>query len=414
VASPYPKFDQIYEADDDSFICPQVEGNDVIGTLDCLRLNIYVPSNATSKNRLAVLVYIHGGSYNVGYGSRYYYGPKYLIRHNVIVVQMNYRLGPYGFLCLGTPEVPGNQGIKDQLLALRWIKENIASFGGDSNRITLMGESAGAGSIELHLFSEQEKLFTKAIIQSGTTLKPSGVLGTDVTPALKIADKLGFPTENVAEALNFLVKADPNIILGAYSELSLNLRPCVEKRIDDIENIIIEHPINLNLPKIRAMPILVGYNSREALMTDKNKPKNYFQSPNYFRDTLSQTFDFDEDLEDLDIVRRFYVGDEVLDEEVRSNIIDFESDFYYNFPIQWVIKKYLDSNPGYVFQYLFSYEGGMNFMKNTLNISLEGVAHGDELGYLFQMSDEIRTPSDEDQLMIDRVTTLWTNFAKYG
>lgn len=360
-------------------------------------------------------MYIHGGSFNTGYASRTNYGPKHLVKHDVVVVQVNYRLGPYGFLCLGTEEVPGNQGIKDQLLALRWIKNNIASFGGDSNKITIMGESAGAASVELHLLSKQEKLYSKAILQSGTTLKPNGVHDADVTPALQIADKLGFTTDDVAEALNFIKQADPKLLIGAYSDLSLNLRACVEKQIENTESIITEHPVNLDIPKIRGMPILVGYNNREALLLDHNKPNDYFKDSNYFKDTMAQTFNIDEDFEeDIEIVRNFYVGDEEMTEDVRSDIIDFESDFFYNYPIQGSIGKYLENRAGNVYQYLFSYEGGRNYIKNKFNISLEGAAHADELGYLFDMSGNEEIPSDGDQLMIDRITTLWTNFVKYG
>ncbi|XP_034838912.1 esterase FE4-like [Maniola hyperantus] len=417
VSTPHLKFDDIYEANDDFSVCPQIRHytNDVIGTLDCLHLNIYVPAKASSRNRLAVLVYIHGSSFDTGYASRTYYGPKHLVKHDVVVVQINYRLGPYGFLCLGTEEVPGNQGIKDQLLALRWIKDNIASFGGDGNKITLMGESAGAASVELHLLSKQEKLYNKAILQSGTMIKPNGIHDADVTPALQIADKLGFTTDDVTEALNFIKQADPKLLIGAYSELSLNLRACVEKQIENTESIITEHPVNLDIPKIRGMPILVGYNNREALLIDHNKPNDYFKDSNYFKDTIAQTFNIDEDLEeDIEIVRNFYIGDEELTEDVRSDIIDFESDFYYNYPIQGSIGKYLENRAGNVYQYLFSYEGGRNYIKNKFNISLEGAAHGDELGYLFDMSVDQGTPSDGDQLMFDRMTTLWTNFVKYG
>ncbi|XP_052746192.1 juvenile hormone esterase-like [Bicyclus anynana] len=415
VASPHPIYEDIFDANDDSAICPQVSAGAAVGTLDCLRVNVFVPTTATSQNKLPVLVYIYGGSYQTGYGSRHQYGPKYLIPHDVIVVHINYRLGPYGFLCLGIPEVPGNQGIKDQLIALRWIKENIDSFGGDSAKITIMGESAGAGSVELHLLSKQEKLYSKAILHSGTTLKPKGVYDTDETPALQMADKLGYPTQDVYEAVDFLSQVDINLVIGAYSALGFTLRACVEKPMDGIESIITEYPVNLNVPKVKGMPILVGYNNREALRTDKSNPSDYFKSPTYFRDILALCFNVDDDFEEfVDMVRSFYIGDEELTEEVRPNIIDFETDYHFNFPVERAIEKYLQSEPENLFQYLFSYEGGRNVMKNLLNITQKGVAHADELGYLFEMSAHESTPTEADQLMIDRMTTLWTNFVKYG
>lgn len=105
------------------------------------------------------MIHIHGGGFSIGFAGRFAYGPSFLVKHDVILVTLNYRLGPYGFMCLHTPEVPGNQGLKDQLIALRWIRDNIESFGGDANVITVLGGSAGARSIDLHLLSRHEKLF---------------------------------------------------------------------------------------------------------------------------------------------------------------------------------------------------------------------------------------------------------------
>lgn len=84
---------------------------------------------------------------------------------------MNYRLGPFGFLSLGTPEYSGNMGLKDQLLAIRWVNENIEQFGGDKSAITLFGESAGAASTHFHVISSASRgLFQRAIVQSASTL----------------------------------------------------------------------------------------------------------------------------------------------------------------------------------------------------------------------------------------------------
>lgn len=87
------------------------------------------------------MVYIHGGAFYLGSGDGH--GPDLLVNKDVILVTLNYRLGPYGFLSLGTSEYSGNMGLKDQLAALKWVKRNIDNFGGDANRITIFGESAG-------------------------------------------------------------------------------------------------------------------------------------------------------------------------------------------------------------------------------------------------------------------------------
>lgn len=98
--------------------------------------------------KLAVLFYVHGGYYLMGNGDdNNERGPDFLVEHDVILVTFNYRLGALGFLSLDTPEYSGNMGLKDQRLALKWIYENIEHFGGDRNRITLSGLSAG---IELY------------------------------------------------------------------------------------------------------------------------------------------------------------------------------------------------------------------------------------------------------------------------
>ena len=125
----------------------------MVGGLDCLYLSIYTTSlpSPGSDNLKPVFFWIHGGGFNVG-GGDLGTGPDYLLESGVTVVTINYRLGPLGFLALeGRDDITGNQGLKDQLMALRWIKKNIASFGGDPNRITIAGESAGAIRFENYL-----------------------------------------------------------------------------------------------------------------------------------------------------------------------------------------------------------------------------------------------------------------------
>ncbi|CAN7944571.1 unnamed protein product, partial [Ixodes hexagonus] len=138
-------------------------------TEDCLFLNVWSPARNTNASDLAVMVWIHGGALYFGSSSLSAYDGALLAAYgDIIVVSMNYRLGSLGFLYGGTPSAPGNQGHLDQLLALRWVSDNIAAFGGDRGRVTLFGESSGSTSVEFHLLSPISKaLFQRAIMQSG-------------------------------------------------------------------------------------------------------------------------------------------------------------------------------------------------------------------------------------------------------
>ncbi|CAF0791989.1 unnamed protein product [Adineta steineri] len=136
---------------------------------DCLYLNIWVPVSNTSVTSMSVLVWIYGGAFVTGSSTLDIYDGKILAATNdVIVVSMQYRLQSLGFLFLDRPDAPGNQGLYDQVVALEWIHHNIGYFGGDSQRITLFGESAGAVAVGFHLLSPRSRsLFSNAILQSG-------------------------------------------------------------------------------------------------------------------------------------------------------------------------------------------------------------------------------------------------------
>ena len=139
---------------------------------DCLFLNIWTPSHATESSKLPVIVYIHGGGYTGGCGHEKQFDDPSWPTNDVVAVTINYRLGPMGFLCL--PKLcdeaghTGNYGLYDQLAALRFVKNNISAFGGDPDRVTVMGQSAGAMSVQLLCSSPlSEGLFSGAVMSSG-------------------------------------------------------------------------------------------------------------------------------------------------------------------------------------------------------------------------------------------------------
>lgn len=123
-----------------------------------------------------------GGAYVTGTSTAEVFDGSVLAATNdVIVATINYRLGVFGFLNLGTDDAPGNMGMLDQVMAIQWIKDNIAHFGGDPNSITLFGESAGGGSVSAHLLSPMSRnLFKRAILQSGSLNAPWSFVPTDI------------------------------------------------------------------------------------------------------------------------------------------------------------------------------------------------------------------------------------------
>uniref|UniRef100_A0A182PR39 Carboxylic ester hydrolase n=1 Tax=Anopheles epiroticus TaxID=199890 RepID=A0A182PR39_9DIPT len=159
---------------------PYRRDESISGVEDCLYLNVYVPerprshllsSNKTNAISFPVMVFFHGGGWQCGSGTRSFYGPDFLLEHDVIYIGANFRLGPLGFLSSEEAECPGNNGLKDQNLVLRWVHENIASFGGDPHLVTIFGESAGGASGTYHMMSPlSQGLFHRVISQSGVNL----------------------------------------------------------------------------------------------------------------------------------------------------------------------------------------------------------------------------------------------------
>ncbi|KAK7795708.1 hypothetical protein U0070_000865, partial [Myodes glareolus] len=153
---------------------------------DCLYLNIYTPANLMKKNRdrLPVMMWIHGGGLVVG-GASTYDGLALSAHENVVVVAIQYRLGIWGFFSTGDEHSRGNWGHLDQVAALRWIQNNIASFGGDPGSVTIFGESAGSESVSVLVLSPLAKnLFHRAISESSVVFT-SGLFMKDVSSLTK-------------------------------------------------------------------------------------------------------------------------------------------------------------------------------------------------------------------------------------
>lgn len=175
---------------------------------DCLYLNVWTP-HAASGEDLVVIVWIYGGGYMSGTSALDFYMAHNLAAFaDVVVVSIQYRLGAFGFLYLGTEDAPGNMALLDQALALRWIRDNIEFFGGDPDRVTIIGESAGSSSVSYLLLSPTSRnLFRRAIMESATAISPFAYKPPEVARhrANSLAEAVGcFKPNNISDMVDCL------------------------------------------------------------------------------------------------------------------------------------------------------------------------------------------------------------------
>ncbi|XP_059055650.1 pyrethroid hydrolase Ces2e-like [Achroia grisella] len=404
----HPKFETVFNAAVSSIMCPQVRGIEG-GVLQCLRLNIFVPKIASVDRPVPVLVWFHGGGFITGSGGEY--DGKYLIQHGIIVVTINYRLGPYGFFCLKDPEVPGNQGLKDQVTALRWVKENIRRFGGNPDEVTIAGQSYGGGAVDLHLYSKNERLFSKAIIQSGSAEVPGMYVKPDYHAAIKLINHLGYNTTSTKDALKHLAAVDPIALMKAADDIKFQPRVCKEKRSVGTQHFIIDDPFHLyNSEIIKDTPILIGYNSKEDFSNFVNKSNKFYSNlDTIFYDKLKSNFNIEEDeLKTLaKVIHTFYMGSKKFSKTSMLELADFSSDFILNHAAERSVNRFMNQKALKVYKYIFSYIGGSVF-KDVPGV---GAYHTEELPYLF---DRKTMFNEEQKLIRDRMTKMWANFVKNG
>lgn len=164
------------------------------------------------------MVWFHGGTFI--FGSPNASGPDYLMEKQVVVVTVQFRLNVFGFLSTLDQNAKGNAGLKDQTFALHWIKNNIDKFGGDPNKVTLFGVSAGGTTVLYHMLSKKSHgLFHRAISQSGTTLNRWGYQKNPLEKVGRLAKGLGINATDTKTLVQELQKVDPKtLVLAAFNK----------------------------------------------------------------------------------------------------------------------------------------------------------------------------------------------------
>ncbi|XP_072940507.1 esterase FE4-like [Epargyreus clarus] len=421
---PPPTWKGVYKAVDEMNSCVQKAFIGTMGSEDCLKVNVNVP--VTAKRPLPVMVYIHGGAFILGSGGKLLYAPDFLVQKDVIVVSFNYRLGILGFLCLGIKEAPGNAGLKDQVAALRWIKKNIAAFGGDPENITIFGESAGATSTSMLIISKAtDGLFNKAILQSGSSLSNWAINREPLQSASLLAKTLGHDTDDPHELYKIfsemeysdLILLKATKTLGKFYDTQLMHLPCVEKNIEGVEATIDDLPFNLLHKNSKNIPIIIGTNSKEglfltALATDESLQER--QGKYLFASDVSFASEKEGDAV-AKKVKEFYFGKDDISMKNLMNVSDLYTHLYFEMPSIFETEILVMKNTAPIYNYYFNYSGNRNYLKmRTGNSKESGACHADDVFYLFDARVLIFPISERDRSMIESMTSMWTDFAKYG
>ncbi|KAB0797805.1 hypothetical protein PPYR_08798 [Photinus pyralis] len=415
-------------------ICPQsnVFINDFTprGDENCLCLNVYTAQEGLD-NLVPVIFYIHGGGFMTGSGDPYIYGPDILLDHNLVVVTFNYRIGALGFLSFEDEVLPGNNGLKDQSLALRWVKDNIKHFGGDPDKITIYGNSAGSASVYHHLLSPLSKgLIHGAISSSGIATATWAVAqkGEAKRNALRLAAFLNCPTSSSEIALECLRKVSAqNIVLQNAKfmeflyEPSIPHKPVIEPELPGA--FLTKLPLDIiKSGGLAQVPYINGITTDDGTF----KSAAIYDKPSLV-DRLNKEFDrivpmilhYDHLPSSEKIskkVRAFYLQNRKVDNTTKAEVTNMITDALFHYPQRVTSQLHAKYSKRPVYFYLFGYRGSVSF--STIFGDKEhdyGVCHGDDT--LYSISNELfhdYQPSATDLEMKKIMSTFVYNFANTG
>ncbi|XP_030021117.2 esterase FE4 [Manduca sexta] len=408
-----------------------------VGSEDCLYLNVYTP-DIKPKKLLPVMFWVHGGAFVSGSSNAY--GPRFLVRKDVIVVTINYRLEVLGFLCLDTEDIPGNAGMKDQVAALRWVNKNIKNFGGDPKNITIFGVSAGGASVGWHLVSPMTKgLFKRAIMQSGAPTCPWALTVEPRELALAFARKLGCYSKDDKELHEFFLSQPLESLIATQMHLTLfeqakNLFEPVfvivdEKKFGDNERFFYGDVYSSVANGVHeGVDVITGYTEDEGLLgvalglplADKLELFNRFHEYPVPRPIVTNK-PVGELIKAGKMIKEFYFKDKINVEDWEQLVKYYSVELFVYGIIQFA-KLYSNAKKNKVYLYKFTCKSERNALAHVmLGMSAllkdkKVVSHGDDVGYLFEVEfvrNKVELGSETFEL-IDKVTTMWTNFAKYG
>ncbi|XP_028635090.1 acylcarnitine hydrolase-like [Grammomys surdaster] len=374
---------------------------------DCLYLNIYTPIHAHEGSNLPVMVWIHGGALVTGSAS-FYDGSLLTATEDLVVVIIQYRLGVLGFFSTGDEHARGNWGYLDQVAALRWVQQNIAYFGGNPDRVTIFGQSAGGTSVSSHVVSPMSQgLFHGAIMESGVALLRlliSNTSETDYTKVATLSECEAMDSETLVRCLRGKSEEEMLAITKTFTYI-----PAV---VDG--KFLPRHPKELLASEdFHPVPSIIGVNNDEF---GYKLPKylGYLQGiENITRQKLPAFLNFTTSQLKLppqsdDLLMEEYMGDTQDPETLKIQYKEMIADYLFVMPALQVAQ--FQCSHASVYFYEFQHRPSYIKEPNAQDVKAD---HGDEIafvfGYLWGMKHDF---TEEEKLLNKRMMKYWANFAR--
>jgi len=389
--------------------CPQIvtidptENNNSVQSENCLAVNVWTP--AIDSKRRPVMVFVHGGAFIEGSSRNTGYDGAVLARRgDLVVVTLQYRLGPFGFLELseiGGPEYcgSGNNGIRDQVAALRWVRKNIASFGGDPDNVTIFGESVGATSVGILLaIPEARGLFAKAILESNSAVR----VGKGLSEARELTRQ-------------FLRVAHANGLEDLRKLSTSELRAAEQRLFDSVfedssfgptwDGVVLDEPAMKSIQEGHGarIPVLLGTNLDEIRYWATIEDLPLEAKPPALLETQVASIVGDRARALIDTYQR-------ADSEYGEAVIHLETDLLFRMTSIRMAEAICDLQPTYM--YLFTY-------RSTSPLARYESAHAMELPFVFGLIDELESidfigRGPDRATLMGRIQQAWIQFARSG
>ncbi|XP_035709632.1 venom carboxylesterase-6 [Folsomia candida] len=407
------------------------------GVEDCLILNVYTPQISDTK-LLPTMVFIHGGAFICGSANDY--DGSFFMSEDVVLVSINYRLGLFGFLNAEIEGASGNQGLKDQVLALKWVQKNIRAFGGDPDRVTIFGESAGAISVSHLTMSPMGKgLFHAAITQSGMVTCPQAdKRESALLEAKKLANLVDCPSSDpkfMVECLRRMkgeellkqtqFKHPTHFTFDVYDVPQFG--PTIETYIPTKAPDSVFHkqdPLKTLFDgTFNKVPLITGITSDEGIFISANVVLNNATllelMNNEWGRVSPSTFLYHATARDpcslSTKIRDFYFQDQEISKVNGQKLIDLYSDRWFFHCTRQGALLYAKHAPVYIYYLTHRGEHTFDAFEMTKDSNgLKGPTHADDLIYQFPMPEWVPplTKGSLDEDFSKKIVGMWTSFAK--